>query len=426
MLNSKFNLKINKVLLTLLTLAILVMSISSVSAAITVQFDQNTATQCNVDKAVVIRVYVQDSGNPVSGVDVSFSYDAVYDDPALKNQQGNPLGSFKTNTAGVATVTPFMGQQSSITYKAVYGGVSASHTIRYIDPNYKPIPTNPGDSNNGGSNQGGSNNGGSNNDGSTNGGSNNGGSNQGGSNSGTGNSDNLSLKKGVIYKNNKEVGFWDGKNAYTINSAGVIVISSSYTTQIKEAIAKGQIASSSISTTTTSKILNFLDKIGKNTVKNSAVDSLARIYTKADKRAIGFKLLTFELATGNLGKNKFVGNNVYISSNAIKCVLNDKVSKKYIGRKNIKLNSLKSVVGKGKSILRIKGKDNKMHFIAISKVSNKKVTVYDNTKTNKKVAIGSLVSYLKKNYKFSGVAITYNLKVGKSPSSNILKGATGI
>lgn len=423
MTNLKFNLKTRKILLILLAIAIFATGISNVSAAIDkVQFDPSTPTQRNVDNFIQFRVQVQDSGSPASNVDVDFYYDAVFDDPTIKDQSNVRLGTFKT-VSGVASIIHTMGHQSTITYKAVAGGMSSTHTVRYIDPNYKPIQ-NPGGSNSGGSNSGGSNTGGSNTGGSNSGGSNSGGSNNGGSDSGN---SSLSLKNGVIYKDNKAVGFWNGKNAYTLNSAGKLILSSSYTNQIKQAIDKGQIARSNIGTTTTSKIIKFVNNIASNKIKNSAVEAVSKIYTKVKKGTIATKLIAADIAAKNLGARKFSGNNIYLSTNAIKTVLNTDVSKKYIARKTVKANTLKTALKKGKAILRVKNlKSNKWQFIAISKLSNKKVTVFDKA-TKKTTNINSLPSYLKKKYKFSsGIAITFGVKVGKSPTLKLLKGSTGI
>ncbi|MCL2114674.1 MAG: hypothetical protein FWH29_00455 [Methanobrevibacter sp.] len=239
-------------------------------------------------------------------------------------------------------------------------------------------------------------------------------------------SNGLSLKRGAIYEKNSAIGIWDGKNAYTLNSAGKLAKSSSYTRQVKQALAIGQTRSSKVSLTAGSKIFKFVNNVASNKVVNSAVNSLSRLYTKTNKGSLALKLLAADISTNNLGSKKFSGKNAYISSNAISSVLNWEVSKRYIARKNIKANTLKTALAKGKAILRVKGSDNKLHFIAISKVSNKKVTVYDNKKSEK-VAVNSLTSYLnRKKFRFSGVAITYNVKIGKSPSVNNLKSAIGI
>ncbi|MDR2966719.1 MAG: hypothetical protein LBU74_02080 [Methanobacteriaceae archaeon] len=239
-------------------------------------------------------------------------------------------------------------------------------------------------------------------------------------------SNGLFLKKGVIYKNNKAIGLWTGTDAYTLNSAGKLVKSSSSTKQVKEAITIGQTLSSKQSLSTTSKIVKFVNNVASNKVINSGVYSLANVYTKANKGSLALKLLAADIITNNLGVKKFTGSNVYISTNAIKSVLNDEFSKKFIARKSIKVSSLKTALAKGKAILQVKKQDNKWHFISISKVSSKKVTVYDNKKSQK-VAISSLTPYLSKNkYRFSGVAITYNVKIGQTPSTANLKAAIGI
>jgi len=236
----------------------------------------------------------------------------------------------------------------------------------------------------------------------------------------------VSLKKGTIYEKNKAVGIWNGKNAYVLNSAGKLTINRSYNTKIKKSIAIGQTISTKVSVTTTSKLVKFVNNVASNKVTNSAVYSLSRVYTKTNRGSLALKLVAADIAASNLGAKKFSGNNVYISSNAIKTVLNGEVSKKYIARKNIKVNTLKTALTKGKAILRVKGQDKKFHFIAISKVSNKKVRVYAN-KNSQKVALSSLTSYLnKKKFKFSGLAITYNVKIGKTPSTANLKAAIGI
>jgi len=241
------------------------------------------------------------------------------------------------------------------------------------------------------------------------------------------NSDNgLSLKKGAIYEKNKAIGIWNGKDAYTLNSAGKLVISKSYTSKVKKSIAIGQTLSTKVSTSTTTKTVKFVNNVASNKVTNSAVYSLSRVYTQTNRGSLALKLLAADIATGNLGAKKFSGSNVYISTNAIVTVLNGEVSKKYIANKEVKQNTLKSALEKGKAILRIKGADNKFHFIAISKVSNQKVTVYDN-KNKQSIAINSLSSYLtKKKFKFSGVAITFNEKIGNTPSTDYLKATIGV
>ena len=245
-------------------------------------------------------------------------------------------------------------------------------------------------------------------------------------NSGNNGKSKLTLNKGVIYDGSKVIGIWNGVQAYKINTKGKLVISPSYTNQVKEAINNGQTTNTKISTTITSKIVNFVNKVSSNKVVNSAVYSLSKIYTKTNKGTLAFKLITADITNNNFGAKKFTGSNVYISTNAIQNVLKENVSKKYTSRRNIQIKQLKSVVEKGNSILRVSNvKNNKWYFLTISKVSNKKVTLYD-TKNSKKIGINSLTSYLKKNYKFSGTAITYNVKLGKTPNSKFLKDATGI
>ena len=86
-------------------------------------------------------------------------------------------------------------------------------------------------------------------------------------------------------------------------------------------------------------------------------------------------------------------------------MLNDYSSKNYIVRNSVTLSDLKSASNNGIAILRVKTQDKKWHFIALSKVSSGKVTIYDNKKS-KKVVIKDMGSYLKKTYKFtSGIAI---------------------
>ena len=238
-------------------------------------------------------------------------------------------------------------------------------------------------------------------------------------------SNGLSLKKGAIYTNNKAIGIWNGKDAYILNSKGNLVKSSSYTKQVKQAIAIRQTRSSNVSITTTNRIIKFVDNIASNKLENSAVNSLSRIHTKAKKGTLALKLLAADIATSNLGAKKFTRNNVFISSDAIKSVLNTDFSRKYIARKDVKVDTLRTALAKGKAILRIRGNNNQWGFIAISKVSKKSVTVYENKKSQK-VAISSLSSHLNRKYRFSGVAITYNVKIGKTPSNANLKAATGI
>ncbi|MDR2967104.1 MAG: hypothetical protein LBU74_04080 [Methanobacteriaceae archaeon] len=411
----KFNLKNKKILLALITIAILAMTISSVSAAITVQFNPNTPSQVYIDSSassttyttqIIINVY--DSGSPAQNVDVEIF------------MNGGSLGVQNTKNTGIVYINPLVLGPCTNTYKAVAGGISATHTITYIDT-YSPGGNNPGGSNPGGNNPGGSNPGGNNPGGNNPGGSNPGGSNPG---NGAGNSNTLSLEKGVIYKGKNPVGIWDGKDAYVLSS-GKLVKSPSYTSQVKQGIAKGQIKSSQIGTTSTSKIIKFVNNIASNKVTSSAVNALSKVYTKVNKGTIASKLIAAEIAANNLGASKFRGNNIILSTNAIKTVLNKDVSTKYIARKNVKVNTLNSALTKGKAILRIKNlKDSKWRYITVSKVSSKKVTVYDNKKSQK-VAISSLTSYMKKRYTFSGVAITYNVKIGKTPSTANLKTATG-
>jgi hypothetical protein len=237
--------------------------------------------------------------------------------------------------------------------------------------------------------------------------------------------DSFSLNKGVIYIGSKSVGIWNGKDAYTLNSAGKLVKSSSYTVHVNQAITNNQTKNTTISSTATFKIVKFVNNVASNKVVNSAVYSLARLDIKQNKSTLSFKLLTNDIINSNLGAKEFTKNNVYLSTNALKNVLNNDVSKKYIARRNVKVNNLKNILSKGKAVLRVKNiKDNTWKYIAISKVSNKKVTVYDNKKSQK-IDVKSLVSHMKK-YKFSGVAITYNVKAGKTPSNTYLKGVTGI
>jgi hypothetical protein len=236
----------------------------------------------------------------------------------------------------------------------------------------------------------------------------------------------LNLKKGAIYEKSKAVGIWNGKDAYILNSAGKLVINRSYATKVKRAITSSQTLSSNVSIATTSKIVKFVNNIASNKVINSAVYSLSRVYTKTNRGSLALKLLAADITTNNLGAKKFSGNNIFISSNAITTVLKGELSKKYIAKKDVKVNTLNSVLSMSKAILRIKNKDNKWQFIAISKISNKKVTVYENNK-NQKIVVSSLTPYLKnKKFKFSGVAIAYNMKIGNTPSTANLKAAIGI
>ena len=402
--NSKFNLKIKKIFLTLLAIAILATTVSNVSAAITVEFDPATPKQITLGNSIpTFNVYVRDSGQPVANAQVD-----IYFDNAI-------IGTYPTSASGKATFHHyiFLTSSGNHNYRAVSGSASTTHTIRFIDPNpsipinpNNPTPNNPNNQNPSNPN----NNQNSNNP----------------NNQNQGNSDKLSLNKGVIYKGNNVVGIWDGKYAYTLNSAGQLVKSSTYTSQVKQAIAKGQITSSKVGTTTTSKLVKFVNNIASNKITNSAVYALSKIYSKVNKGTIASKLLAAEITANNLGAKKFSGNNIYISANAIKSVLNKDVSKKYIARKNIKVNALKTVFAKGKSILVVKNiKSKKWHYIAVSKVANKKFTVYDN-KNSKKVTIKSLTSFMKNKYKFSGVGITYNVKIGKTPNTAYLKALTGI
>ena len=90
------------------------------------------------------------------------------------------------------------------------------------------------------------------------------------------------------------------------------------------------------------------------------------------------------------------------------------------------MNSLKYALAKGKTIIRIKNKNNKQEFLAISKVSKKNVSVYVHKKSEK-IPVNSLGSYLKKKkFRFSGIAILYNMKHGDNPSTRVLKSKIGI
>jgi hypothetical protein len=404
MTNSKFNFKTKKILLMLLTIAILAISISNASASVSkVEFASNTPTEVDISSGsmsygqMVVFVY-DNSGNPAHNVDVQIYKSNI--GPEIHN----------TKNRGFVTFMPILTlSQSNITYTAIAGGITKSHTIRYIDPSA---------SSGGGS---GSGSGGGSGSGSGDG---SGGGSGSGSGDGSGDSSSLSLKKGVIYKNNKVVGIWDGNNAYTLNSAGRFAVSSSYTNQVKQALDKGQITPSKISATSISRMTKFINNVASNRIVNSAVESTSKIYTRANKRTIAFKLIADDIANSNLGKSH--GNNRYISTNAIKNVLSKEVNKKYIARKNIKVSNLKSVLDKGRAVLRVKKADNRWYFISISKVSNKRVTVWDNKKSQR-IAVNSLTSHFKKNkYRFSGVAITYNVKAGKVPTTNNLKVARGL
>lgn len=236
----------------------------------------------------------------------------------------------------------------------------------------------------------------------------------------------ISLKKGVIYEDKKSIGVWDGKSAYVLNSAGKLVKSTSYTTQTRDAIGSGKIISSKLSTKDTSKIVKFTNNVVSGKILSSAAYSLSRILTNHKKGTLAFRALSYDIAIGNFNNKRFSKFNIYISTNAVKKVLNEYGSNKYIGRKSISVNGLKSASKKGATILRTKSKDNKWRFITISKLSKGKVTVFDNKKSNK-VSINSIKSYLKKNYKsVSGTAITFAVKIGKTPNTKHLNSALGI
>ena len=107
-------------------------------------------------------------------------------------------------------------------------------------------------------------------------------------------------------------------------------------------------------------------------------------------------------------------------------MLNDYGSKKYIVRNSVNFSGLEKASKNGKAILRVKDKNKKWKYIAISKTTSNKVTIYDNKKS-KKIATKDINFYLSKNYKFtSGIAITFNSKVGKAINVKTLKKATAI
>lgn len=236
----------------------------------------------------------------------------------------------------------------------------------------------------------------------------------------------VSLKKGIIYNGKNPIGVWDGNSAYVLNSAGKLVKNTDYTNNLKNAIKSGKIPLSNLATNVTSKIVKFTNNIQSGKVLNSGAYSLSRILTKDKKGTLIFRALSVDIANGKFNSKRFSKDNIYISTNALKKVLNDYSSTKYIARKSVSVSELKSASKKGKTILRVKSKDKKWHFITISKVSNGKVTVYDNKKS-KKISDSSLKSYLKKYYKFtSGTAITYSVKIGKTPNIKHLNDAIGI
>jgi len=396
MTNLKFNLNMKKILLILMTVVILATAISNVSAAVNIQFD-SIPTQTNIDTFFQIKVRVTNSGVPVPNANVDFYDNNLKISTQPTNEFGVAHMTYTTNVAGVHN------------FKVESLGVSASRPVLIIDPNAGSGGNNPGGNNPGGNNPGGNNPGGNNP----------GGNNPGGNNTGA---NKISLEKGVIYKGKNPVGIWDGKDAYVLSS-GKLVKSSSYTKQIKQAIASGQFTSSAVTTTRTASIVKFVNNVQSKKITNSAVNALSRIYKKVSRGTIAYKLISAEIKANNLGPRKFVGNNILISTNAIRTVLRNDVSTKYIARKSVKVNTLRTALAKGPAILRVN--KNKSQFITISKTSNKRVTLFENNKSQK-VAINSLASTLtKKKYKFSGMAITFNVKVGKSATVANQKAATG-
>ncbi|MDR2192446.1 MAG: hypothetical protein LBO62_06180, partial [Endomicrobium sp.] len=207
----------------------------------------------------------------------------------------------------------------------------------------------------------------------------------------TENFENLSVDNGVIYERDadglKQIGIWDGEQAYIAQADGQLKESESYTRLILNREKSGQAAKGyKLEKGVVSKIKDFISSIANSESVNCAIDAISQTLGAANKGILAFQAVIADLAAGvfvsnNQGYLSGESQDVMISMDAMKNVVN------YYGADfeghSAKAGDIAASLKDGESaVLHVKADSaaaSENHFITIELAKDKDANAIDTT-----------------------------------------------